>query len=339
MKINQRKDDGRWFTTFRDSNGKRHFIYGKTKNEVYQKLRNMSAGQTISQLFGSWFESNMSGWKEKTLKSYEQMARVNILPYVGDIQVNNLTPEDVEKMMNKLQDRGLSKRTIEYACLILSRCLNWAKKRGKADDNPVKLVRMPKVERYKVTPFEPEQARRLLKEIRGHRLEVLYRVAFALGLRRGELLSLEWRDINFISRTLTIRAGKTECAARTLPLPPRLSMALREHQERQSRERQTEPKWKEHGLVFPSKHGTPINPNNLRRHYKQALEQAGLPDKRIHDIRHSCIAFLIAEGASLTIIKEIAGHVSASFTSDMYGYLLNNVDRKVVESIEKLLYE
>jgi integrase len=337
MKINQRKDDGRWVATYYDNDGKRRFVYGKTRNEVYQKLRRKSVGQTIAQLLRVWLEANRSGWAEKTTTSYEQMARVNIIPHIGSIQADSLTPEDIEQMIAALQKKDLSNRTIEYAALILSRCLNWGIKRGKVSSNPVELVRLPRVEKYKVTPFTPEQAKKLLQEVKGHRLEILYRLGFALGLRRGELIALRWEDINFHARTLTIQQGKTNHAARTLPIPIRLVVALHHHQYRQQREKQTEPKWKENGLVFPSSVGTPLNPTNLRRHYKNVLAQAGLPDKRIHDIRHSCIAFLIAEGASLTVIKQIAGHSSASFTSDIYGHLLHNVDRRAIEGVESLL--
>jgi integrase len=340
MKINRRAD-GRWCATYRDAHGGRHYVYGKSKADVERKLRDLRAGMTVSQLFCDWLEANRGGWSTKTYESYEQMSRVNVQPYIGNTQVNDLTPEEVEFMLAKLKQRDLSNRTIEYAALVLSRAINWGIKRGKVHTtNPVGLVKLPRVEPYNVDVFTPEQAKKIIREVKGHRLEVLYRLLFALGLRRGEALALRWQDINFTTGTLTIKTGKTNSAARTLPIPQRLITALRQHQDRLSRERQAKKgEWKEHGLVFPSNRGTPLKPNNLRRHYHEILEKAGIPRKRIHDIRHTFVAFLIAEGANLTVIKEIVGHSSANFTSDIYGHLLTNVDRKAIEGVDKLLEE
>ncbi|ROT25058.1 tyrosine-type recombinase/integrase, partial [Micromonospora sp. HM5-17] len=131
----------------------------------------------------------------------------------------------------------------------------------------------------------------------GHRLYALYVVAATLGLRRGELLGLRWADLDLDNGTVTItqtvqRAGgklhlqgtKTEDSDSVLPLPDWTWRTLLDHLERQRRERDRLAEiWQDHGLVFPSEVGTPMEPRNLNRHFAALRERAGCPDVRLHD--------------------------------------------------------
>lgn len=335
MNINQRAD-GRWCATWTDERGHRQYVYGQTKAEVERKLRERHKELSVSQLLCEWIEANQGGWTDKTSTSYEGMVRLHLIPQIGDTLVSQLVPDDVRTMVATLQERGFSNRTVEYAGLVLSRALNWGVKWAKVERNVVRLVRLPRVERKRIEPLTPEQARSLLEALKGHRLEVLYRLALALGLRQGELLRLRWRDVDFTRQTLTVQTSKTASGERTLPLPSTLVAALRSHFEQQSEERTTQD-WQDNGLVFPSGRGTPMTARNLVRHFKSALHRAGLPEKWFHDLRHSCAAFLIAEGVNMHVVKEILGHSRASFTSDVYGHLVNGVDRTAVEGVERLL--
>jgi integrase len=135
--------------------------------------------------------------------------------------------------------------------------------------NAATLVDGPKVKRHQVEPLTEEQACRLLNTFSGHRLEALYRVAPGSGLRRGEIISLRWSDVNFEQRTLKVRKSKTDAGVRTLTFPASLIDALRAHWSFQLQERLAQGlNWKEHGLVFLSERGTPLSGRNLVRHFK-----------------------------------------------------------------------
>src|SRR5712691_648321 len=135
-----------------------------------------------------------------------------------------------------------------------------------------------------------EEVRAALRAAADHRLYSLYVLALCLGLRRGELLGLRWVDIDLDGEKLEVvqtlqRVGgslrfvrpKTEDSARTVPLPSFCVEALREHRKRQFAERADAwPDWDDHGLVFPSRRGTPMEPDNLRRSWSTIREQAGL---------------------------------------------------------------
>lgn len=166
--------------------------------------------------------------------------------------------------------------------------------------NVAALTKSPRVPKTEVKPLDRALARALLAAVAGHRLATLYRVALSLGLRKGEVIGPRWADVNWQAKTLVIsgqiqrvagklerRVPKTEHSLRTIPIPEALIMALRCHQRAQEEERALMgEKWKEHGLVFPSEVGTPIEPRNLSRHFKSVLKKVGLPQTtRFHDLR------------------------------------------------------
>jgi integrase len=125
-------------------------------------------------------------------------------------------------------------------------------------------------------------------------------LALCLGLRRGELLGLRWADIDLDNGTLEVVQTlqrvdgalryvppKTGDSERTIPLPPLCVEALREHRQRQFAERANAwPNWQENGLVFPTRIGTPMEPDNLRRSWSRIRLAAGLGNVRFHDTRH-----------------------------------------------------
>jgi integrase len=365
--------DGRWCASVDlgiiNGKRKRKVIYGKTRKEVADKLkalhRDQASGiniapeqQTIKQFFDQWLEQTIKPHsRPKTYASYAQIARLYLLPHLGSLQLSKLAPEHVQAMLNSLRSTGgehgggLAPRTVQYVHAVLRKALNQAVKWGRIPRNVATLIDTPRVEKYPMAPLTPEQGRVLLNAVKGHRLEVLYRVALSLGLRKSEVLGLRWEDADFAVQTLRIAyalqrqsgklvlvAPKTAASVRTLALPSVLLNALRLHRERQQAERANRGSaWREHGLVFPSNIGTPMEPRNLVRHFKTVLKRAGLPPTiRFHDLRHSCATFLVAQGVHPRVIQEILGHSDIQTTMGIYAHVLPEVQRAAAASIDAL---
>ena len=158
--------------------------------------------------------------------------------------------------------------------------------------------------------------------IDGERLEALYVLALMTGLRRGELLALRWDDINFGSRQLHVRRAmqrvdgklqvaepKTSSSRWTVVLPRLAVRHLQEHKKRQDAERLALAEaWREHGLVFASSIGTPVEPRNVNRRWDELRRRAGLDWLRLHDLRHGCATFLLAKNVPDRVIIEVLGH-------------------------------
>ncbi|HMQ29719.1 MAG TPA: site-specific integrase [Chloroflexaceae bacterium] len=217
--------------------------------------------------------------------------------------------------------------------------------------NVATLVDAPRSSTFTITPLDLTQARKLLDAVAGHRLEALYRVALSLGMRRGEVCGLRWKDVNFIAATVSVKGSlqrfsgklqwttpKTAASVRTLALPPVLLDALKRHQARQAQERADAEAWVDSGYVFVSTRGTSLEPHNVVRHFKSVLRRAGLPETvRFHDLRHSCATLLIAQGVHLSVIKDILGHTQISTTANVYGHVLPDIQRDAASRLDGLL--
>ena len=268
-------------------NGKRRrtSLYGKTRKEVVAKLRKLQLDehqglvadgpkQTVAQYLDSWLSQVVTVRnKSRTLRSYQDMVRLHLSPHLGRHQLDKLTTSHVQVMLNKLPDAKLSPRSVQYAKGVLCRALNVAVKWGLIPRNVAAHAEAPSGSSRAIAPLTEAQAHKLLSAVKGHRLEALYRIALSLGLRRGEVVGLRWEDIDLDAATLRVSGAlqringklvrstpKTAASAATLPLPEVLVRVLRQHQERQALEQANTKDWQEHGYVFPSERGTPLEP-------------------------------------------------------------------------------
>jgi integrase len=162
-------------------------------------------------------------------------------------------------------------------------------------------------------------------------------LAITTGLRRGELLGLRWDDANLdrgilrVGRGLVREGGrhivgetKTKRGRRQVNLTPRTVAALRSHRKRQVEQRvKLASLYEDHGLIFASQSGTPLNPENLvKRSFKPLLKKAGLPEIRFHDLRHTCATLLLGRGVHPKIVQELLGHATIAMTLDTYSHYL-----------------
>jgi integrase len=217
--------------------------------------------------------------------------------------------------------------------------------------NVAKLAHAPRVEQTEIEPLSPEQARQLLDAAKGDRLAALYSVAIALGLRQGETLGLRWQDIDLDRRLLRVRSQlqridgapqlvrpNTASSRRTIELPGVVLDALREHQLRQSAERLAAgAAWQEHGLVFATRIGTPLDARNVVRQYHALLAKAGLPRLRFHDLRHTAASLLLAQGLELRVIQHVLGHSQISLTANLYTHVMPVLLKEAAAKMDAVL--
>ncbi|MFF5082486.1 tyrosine-type recombinase/integrase [Actinoplanes sp. NPDC000266] len=227
-----------------------------------------------------------------------------------------------------------SARQIQYVRDVLRNALQQAVREELISRNVATLVRVPSP-RYKIgKSLSVDQVRALLKATEGHRLYPLYVVAATMGLRRGELLGMRWSDLDLDNGTLTVEqtvqrvngellltGTKTEDSEAPLPLPEWTWLVLLEHQDAQQAERERlAAVWQEHGLVFPSGYGTPMEPRNLNRHFATTREKAGLPTIRLHDMRHTVVSMLMELGVPPHVVQAIARHADVKITLKVYSH-------------------
>jgi len=201
---------------------------------------------------------------------------------------------------------------VQFVHAVLRNALECAVREEVIPRNAARLVKIATPQYAVNRGLTAPQAQAVLQAAQAQRLGALYVLALFLGLRRGELLGLRWEDVDLDGGKLEVvhtlqRVGgalqlvppKTEGSRRTVPLPSVCVEALREHKRRQFRERSDAwPDWEDHGLVFPSRRGTPMEPDNLRRSWSVIRAAAGLPGVRFHDLRHTCVTLLLDLGGA-----------------------------------------
>jgi integrase len=138
---------------------------------------------------------------------------------------------------------------------------------------------------------------------------------------------------------LILAEPKTERSRRTVPVPPPTMRLLAEHRQRQQKERGAAgSRWIDHGLVFASSVGTPMEPRNVDRAWHAARAAAGLNWLRLHDLRHACATFLLASGASPRTVMKTLSHSQIGLTMNTYAHVLPEVERTAVDHAAERLF-
>jgi integrase len=326
--------------------------------------------------------------RPRTYQGYEGVVRRHLIPELGTKRLDKLTARDVRLLITRLREScpccrngwdaareerrccakplpeccgsRLSVRMVQFVHAVLRNALQTAVREEVISRNVAKLVKVS-TPKYKVNRgLTVAQARAVLDAAEGERLYALYVLALCLGLRRGELFGLRWKDVNLVPcgacegegggsdgaecetcagsgiegatlevvQTVQRIAGelrfvppKTDESVRTVPLPELCITALCEHKVRQSAEQEAAGKdWKDHGLVFPSLVGTPMEPDNLRRSWGRIRKRAELNAVRFHDIRHTCVSLLLDLGVPPHIVRDIVGHSDIEVTMTIYAH-------------------
>ncbi len=137
---------------------------------------------------------------------------------------------------------------------------------------------------------------------------------------------------------LELLEPKTDRSRRSVALPEVVVSALRAHRTRQRMERLVAgSRWQDTGHVFATTIGTPIEAARVTRSFALALERAGLPHIRFHDLRHAAATFLLAQGFTLEDVKNLLGHSSIVLTSNTYGHVLEQRQQQVARGMDALL--
>lgn len=355
----------------KDAAGKRryhsetfHGNAGQAEDRIREIIRRYRAGEAIrasADTFGvfldEWIEAKKLSVAASSLKSYELVVRVHLRPAFGDRMLVRVTADDIQRFYAKLHDDGLSRASIRYVHTILGMIYKLAVKRKKLAGSPMAGVEIPKSwaeEEDRAAPaMTPDQVGQFLEAAGGDRFGNLFKLAFHVGFRPGELCALKWADLDAEMRTLRVnqnivwrKAGdwylkkpKTKLSRRTLPLTPAMIDVLKDQRRRQLEDRLRAGKlWGDHDFIFADTTGEPYANWNLYAAFKRILKAAELPATFTpYSARHTMISVLLASGASVKAVSERAGHVNPTVTLNAYAHVLPGMQAAMSEEIERLL--
>lgn len=353
-----RRADGRFVGSLRLPNNKRKDFYGKTKQEVREKLKKAQAQmeqgtlvtakhQSVANHLEYWLTIKRPNVRASTVVSYRGIINNHIVPHIGSIKLQQLTGDHIQALYSTLLEKGLSSTTVGMVHTVLVSACKDAVRWKRIAVSPCESVTSPRQVRKDMKFLTVEQAQHLLDAVRGHPLEAMIVLAVLTGARRGELFALCWGDVNFrkgtvhIHRSLSYKNAdergcvyreelpKTAAGIRTIPLPDIALEVLKAHKARQLKQRLLcGDAWKNLDLVFCTGVGSYYNQSNHHTTFRKILEAAGLPFIRFHDLRHSAATILLSMGVNPKVIQERLGHANVTITLGRYAHLTTSMQNE-----------
>ena len=361
------RKDGRWegrVVIGYDENGlpKTKNVLAKTKGECIEKLKALKSTITpdtpvklkADMPFGEWLDHWYETYckpnaRPATQRTYEGYIRLYLHPRLGSIPLNKVTTSDIQQMCTwmmtearvdqKNGEGGLSDSQVINCYSLCDRVLEKAVAEKLIVRNPAKGCKLPPNRPNEMKVLSREDMQKVLIQAKEENYYELFLLEFATGLRLGELMALQWDDVNLVTgelrinkqvnlvgSKLVISEPKTKAAVRTLILPPSVRKVLAEYKTR------VNSRW-----LFPSpkKDDLPIIPSAVSRRLHTLLEHAGCEQVRFHDLRHTFATNALAHGMDIKTLSTILGHVSSATTLNTYSHVTDEMRQRAAVKIDQ----
>ena len=361
-----RRPDGRWCASLAVA-GRRLTLYGKTRQEVVEKLRQLQqqtqqaghlpdAGKlTLTEYLTTWLGQAQERLRPKTVTTYRQLLELHILPQLGQVKLSRLTGLQLVSTYARLRKQGVSAWRVYHAHAVLHKALADAVKWGLLTSNPAGGVDRPQPQPAERSYWTADQVQAFLAAVeRGEAGQYgdLFAFLLASGCRLGEALALRWSDVDWRTGTIHIERQVTEVAGKPVEGPPKSQagrrgivlpswgLAALERQRARAGGWQLQSDnafaegWQR---CFPTPRGTVPEATNVRRALHRVCDQLGLPRVRTHDLRHISLSLLAAAGVPVKDLQRRAGHSNSALTLEVYLHTSQDADRRVAAVLERLL--
>lgn len=364
-----------------DGTPDRRHAGGRTKADVTARVRELerqrdthtvtTTGQrwTVEQWLEHWLvDIAKPALRANAWDAYRIAVRKHAVPVVGKRKLDKLRPDHLKALYNKMIAAGLSPSTAHQVHRTLHTAFDLAIESGYLARNPASRKVAPKVRRLKVKPYEPDEIRKLIDAALEQFGGVRWIIALSLGLRQGELLALQWSEVDLERGVLTVdysrprpryRHGcnpscgkqtpgrcpdkvrinpergetKSDASHRSIGLPEELTELLKAHRKQQFDARTwAGNQWQEGDWVFTDVRGRPLNNNSDYHRWKALIEVAGVRDARLHDARHTAATTLLLLGVSERAVIDVMGWSTGKMTL-VYQHITDAVRKDVADKV------
>jgi integrase len=339
--------------------------------ELYKFRIEVEAGEYIApekMLFTAFVEE----WRTKylvkefsqtTINTHDSLLKNHILPAIGHMRIDKINTMQIINLLSHLGEEGsrkdgkgetLSDRTISHVYRVLKRVFDKAEEWNVVKDNPIKKVKKPKFEEKEMDYYEGEEARFVILALEKEDTmwKLFFLGAMLGGLRRGELIALQWSDIDFenfcisIDKNIPLTEGgvplvkkpKTKKSIRIIDMPEWYMEELKKYRYIW---KQTKlglgSHWEggEKEYIFHGGKGKPLYHTTPTTKWRRFVKKNNLKYIRLHDLRHTMVTLLIEAGTNMKAIQKRAGHSSVKVTSDVYGHITKKVSRGTADQFDK----
>lgn len=315
----------------------------KTKKEAlayenqYKDSAEVKMNITLEAFVKIYFEDKKNELKERSITSKKYMIDTHIIPYFGQCTMDSITPSDIIKWQSIIIGKGYKPTYQRMVSNQLTALFTHAQKIYDLKNNPCKKVKkMGKADADKLSFWTKAEYDKFIATIpQDNMYYIIFQILFWTGCREGELLALTSNDIDVVENTINIdktyfRANgedmitepKTEGSVRVITIPEFLKAEIQSYMERLY-------DYPIDARLFP------ISARAVQKKLKAQVVKAGVPQIRVHDLRHSHVAFLINEGVQPLLIKERLGHKDIKITMNTYGHLYPNQQKAVAELLNE----
>ena len=368
----RKRKDGRWegrIVIGHKEDGTPIFksVFARTQKELMPKLhsaidcyRGADLSEEGNMTVAEWIERWLTSYaepilRESTVRGYRSDARHHIIPALGKKMLRSVTKRDVQKFYNALgrktyhaadgTERHLSEVTVRGIHMLLHEIMEAAVNARLIVQNPTEGAVIPKLDRAPKKILNEEQLEKFMEAIRAEPLWYdFFYTEITTGLRRGEICGLKWSDLDETAGTLRVCRSvhaapggsivmgetKTEKGTRTILLPASTLHVLKERRKTAMSE------WIFPSILEPEK---PVAPGSAYQRLKLILKEAGLPDIRFHDLRHTFATHAMRSGVDAKTLSGILGHANASFTLDTYTHVTTEMHRNAAAIVGDFMEE
>ena len=380
------RPDGRYMARFQYK-GEQYTLYHKTNVKQLVKDMNNMKYELEHGLYASakkvkvddWYNAWMNEYKAHTVKKstfdlYDTYYNIYIKNILGKKIIQDLKPIHIQKLYNDMAKRGLKENTIKKVNTIICSMLQQAVKNEMIFKNPCVSVDIPKTEKTEKQILSAEQQDEFLQFIRSSnrwkKYHTLFTVALGTGMRIGELLALNWSDIDYNEKTIEInktlqylynkekkkyeyvmQTPKTKTSKRIIPLLDSLAFLLKKHRKEQQELRislgdKWQPLNKEGfgNLVFTTEFGRPFDRNSINRAISSIVTEMNkkrekgneFPNFSPHCLRHTFATRCFENGIPPKVVQEFLGHTTIQMTMDLYTHVMKETKQDEIKKLDNV---
>lgn len=298
--------------------------------------------------------------KQTTYDSYMGIWRSHILnSQLGKSKLENVNGEKLQQFYNEMSNNGYNAKTVRHMFILINMALKMAVKLRYITENANDFVSLPKRQAYEGKTLTAEEVRVIFEKAREEELYPIVALTICTGLRKGEVMALTWKNIDFREMELRVEGNlcrvrkddeaerskyeykvldpKTAKSRRIIPLTEKAMEALQIQKERQdSMKKKYDAIYDDKGFVFTEVDGSVIRQRGFMDKYHAFLKKYGISDIRFHDLRHTFATLLLEEGESPKVIQELLGHSTITTTMDIYTHVSKKGKKRAVSKLDNL---
>jgi len=314
---------------------------------------------TVAEYFDFWFENCCQGLAPRTIISYKNIAKAYIIPNLGQLELQNIKPVHILQYQNDMledgkrkKEGGLHQNTVRKHNVLLNKALRDAVELEFISRNPAESIKPPPYIKPKTEHLKPSEVQSILKVLEGDMMHDIVSVAVKTGMRRGEILGLQWDYVDMDERIISVEQSayhekgkgvqikdkpKNESSRRTIPFSAKTEMVFRRIKTEKA-ERRLKLGEEFHNLydtVFDRGDGQPYSLYTCSDKFKRAAEKCGIK-ANFHMLRHTFATIMRKSGAEPNRIKELLGHSTIQTYQNIYDHSDISEHREIIDNIDHL---